>query len=353
MLYDYSDVYSGMSDTIAYIKELLSLNPSVNLVPDDTSEPEPISIETDVSNLDFTPIEEAGHSANVWAVDGGQGTIVRNNVFVAGMCRAGYVKFEDRKRSDELVTPLKLINLTYENYKEIYHKTHLEFHSRAPSIIPQFSETLGELRRLSEEYVILNCLNNISGGDLLILDGSLRGDKSGFMSGSMRKIKSCGAGLVGVSKASGILWQGGANLAAVLQEEGQRRLPGKSWWTKIGKAGADRSGKWQSDIYIARLNSLSQNAFRVDLPRESDYIPQKVFSVLSEFATDPFFLGYPYPLAAVHQMVRLTNDELMGFSLRLQDEALKAGINQGGWNMLFEDYHRILNFDVTQKRHIY
>jgi hypothetical protein len=353
MLYDYSDVYTGMADTISYIRQLLSISPTMDLMPDDSADPEPILIETDLSKIDYRPIEDITQNESIWAIDGGQGTIVRNNVFIAAVCRAGYVKFKDRIRIEEMTTPLRLINLTYENYNQIYRQTHFACHSKEPAFSPSFSETLGELRRLYEELVILNCLDKISQGDLILLDGSSRDGKNGFMSALMKSVKAKEAALVGVSKASGILWQGGANLTAVLKEEGERRMPGIRWHAKVGKAGKDNAGRWKGDIYVAKLNPHSPNAFRVDIARDNTLSTGLIFSILSKFSTDPFFLGYPYPLAAVHQMVRLTADELVAFSLRLQDEALQAGINQSGWNMLFEDYHKILNFDVSQERQLH
>ena len=353
MLYDYSDVYAGMAETVDFIRELLSANPTMNLISDDPDDPEPMAIENDLDKIEYNPIEKNNHGCSLWAIDGGQGTIVRNNVLIAGICRAGYLKFEKGVRTDEMITPLRLYNLTPANYIDIYNQTFNDCHSKNSCERPAFGETLGGLRRVCEEFVILECLKKIRSGDIVLLDGSLRGDKNGFMAGLTQTIKSSGAHLTGVSKASGILWRGGANLTAVLKNEGDRRMSGKSWSAKVGKSGKDTSGGWISDVYVAKLNPCSQNAFRIDLAHCNDHSAKDVFSALSEYATDPFFLGYPYPLAAAHQMVRLTSDELMAFSLRLQDEALRAGVNQNGWNMLFEDYHKILNFDAAQGQQNY
>ncbi len=348
MLYDYSHVYAGMDSTVEYIAKLLSVDPSLRLLEPAEDEAEPLELESDLDDIDYSEIEPSLKEFTAGAVDGGQGTIIRNSVFQAGVYRAGYLKFRSRERVGEYAEPLLMVNLTRENYPEIYEDAFYRLHGKYPPEAPLFNETLGALRKLAEESAASKCLDDLGEGDLLLLDGALRGDAYGFLQDMIRESENKGISIASVSKATSLLWRGGANLSAVVRSRGDNLHRNKSWYAKVGSVGQDQNKSWLGDIYIARLNPYSDLTFRIDLSRSNSKKPSEVFSGLSKLATDPFFIGYPYPLAAVHQMVRLSEDELYGFMMRLQDIALRKGVDQSRWDLLFADYHRVLNFDLRE-----
>ncbi|NIR63699.1 MAG: DNA double-strand break repair nuclease NurA [candidate division Zixibacteria bacterium] len=337
-----------MDSTVDYIARLLTVDPSLRLLEPSEEESDPVELETELDQVEYTVIEDLRHKFSAGAVDGGQGTIIRNNVFQAGVYRAGYVKFRKRGRVEEYSEPLLMVNLTRENYAEIYEQQFFDSHGKYPSQVPAFPDILGALRRLAEEKAIFKCIENLEAGDMLLLDGSLYSDNHGFLNELIEKAASREIDIVSVAKASGLLWRGGANLAAVIKSRGDELHQKKSWYAPVGRVGQDRNKNWIGNIFIAKLNPHSDLAFRIDLSKVSKRKPFEIFAQLSELATDPFFLGYPYPLAAVHQMVRLSEDELYGFMLRLQSIALQKGIEQSRWDLLFADYHRILNFDLRE-----
>jgi len=353
MLYDYSRVYTEMSQTVEFIRELLSVSPDHNLVEETSEDHEKLDLADSLDDLDFQTVEDTGISFTAAAVDGGQGTVVRNSVFTAGVYRAGYVQFRDRERIDEYSTPMSMVNLTKSNYSGIYKDLYHEFYDAYPESYPMFSETLGKLRGIVEEKCIKLALDKLRTGDILLLDGSLRvspDDNSGFLDGFLIESKKRGIDVAAVTKASSLLWKGGANAVAVIKNEGDRIQKNKSWYTRITKSYDPDSKKWLGRIYIARLNGFSDLAVRVDLSKYNVSTPAEVFTKLSALSNDPFFLGYPYPLAAVHQMVRLSEDQLLGFSLRLKDLAMQTGIDENGWEMLFSDYHNVLNHDLKERK---
>jgi hypothetical protein len=348
MLYDYSHVYSGMDSTVEYIAKLLSVDPSLKLLESSEDEAEPLELESELDDIDYSEIEPSLNEFTAGAVDGGQGTIIRNNVFQAGVYSAGYLKFRGRERVGEYAEPLLMVNLTRENYPEIYEEYFYRLHNKYPPEIPSFNETLSALRRLVEESASLKCLDDLEESDLLLLDGALRGDAYGFTQDMIKKAETKGISIASVSKATSLLWRGGANLSAVIKSRGDDIYRNKSWYAKVGCVGQDSNKNRLGDIFIARLNPYSDLTFRIDLSRSNRKKLSTIFAELSELATDPFFLGYPYPLAAVHQMVRLSEDELYGFMMRLQDVALRKGVDQSRWDLLFADYHRVLNFDLRE-----
>ncbi|HDS01231.1 MAG TPA: DNA double-strand break repair nuclease NurA [candidate division Zixibacteria bacterium] len=339
-----------MDSTVDYIARLLSVDPSLKLLEPAEEDSEPLELENELDEIDYVVIEDSRHEFSAGAVDGGQGTIIRNNVFQAGVYRAGYVKFRGGERTDEYSEKLLMVNLTRENCVEIYAEAFSHFHGGYPAWIPAFGETLGAMRRLAEEKAIIECLDNLKAGDLLLLDGSLRGDGYGFIQSMIKRAASRQINVASVAKANSLLWRGGANLAAVIRQRGDELHQKKSWYARVGRVAPEKDQSWLGNIYIAKLNPHSGITFRVDLSRSNKKPPSDIFAQLSGLATDPFFLGYPYPLAAVHQMVRLSEDELYGFMMRLQDIALQKGIEQSRWDLLFADYHRILNFDLRENQ---
>ena len=70
-----------MDSTVDYIKELLSVDPSQNLIEPSEEKSDPIELETDLDDIEYTEIDKTSKKITSAAVDGGQGTIIRNNVF--------------------------------------------------------------------------------------------------------------------------------------------------------------------------------------------------------------------------------------------------------------------------------
>jgi hypothetical protein len=353
MLYDYSDVYTAMDHTIDFVRRFLSDTPGLNLLEENPDSSEKLELEGDLTRLEFNPIEEKSPEFTALGIDGGQGKIVANNVFVAGVYRAGYVSFRSRTRSGEFAYPLRLVNLSRANYMKIFDEAYEECYGIRPEVYPAFGETLGGLRKIREDSCLVAGLSGLRAGDMILMDGALRGDDrsdNGFLKRFLGDAVERGVNVVAVSKASGLLWRGGANLVAVIKNLGDRLHKDKCWYARVDKNGNNAGHRRLSQIYIARLAGFSNLAFRIDLSRFNPGAVKDVFAGLSALSTDPFFLGYPYPLAAAHQMVRLSEDELYGFALRLRDKAILSGIDGSRWDILFGDYHYILNQDVSQKR---
>jgi NurA domain len=353
MLYDYSSVFTEMDHTVKFIRELLSISPQQNLMEEKSDDSEKLDIIDSPDDLEFHPIEDVPDDFSTAAVDGGQGTVVRNNIFIAGVYRGGYVTFRRRERTGEYSSPLKLVNLTPANYSGIYKCVFQECYNRYPESYPTFTETLGRLRGLIEESCFNLALEKLNPGDLILLDGSLRVDQSdngSFLIDFLKRAKEAGVDVAAVTKTSSLLWRDCANLVAVVKNTGDQKYQSRSWYTNVLKTYDPDGKKWLGKIYISRLNGFSDMAFRVDLSRYNVSSPKKVFAKLIALSNDSFFLGYPYPLAAVHQMVRLSEDDLLGFSLRLKDLALRKGIDERGWEILFADYHNVLNDDLKERK---
>ncbi|MCD6483073.1 MAG: hypothetical protein J7K83_02275, partial [Candidatus Aenigmarchaeota archaeon] len=70
--------------------------------------------------------------------------------------------------------------------------------------------------------------------------------------------------------------------------------------------------KWfLGDIIIAKLSELGENAFRIDISRHAlkHHTVEEILGRLS-FIQDIALPGYPYPLKAVHEIAKISDNEL-------------------------------------------
>jgi hypothetical protein len=352
MLYDYSAVYDGLNITVDYIHSLLARVPDQNLIADASESFEKIELEGRLEDLQFDEIDDdSDRSVRSAAIDGGQGRVVANSVFNCSVYRAGLVVFEGCERSHENISELELVNLNPANYQSLYAEKYLKLYNCYPSDWPTFSECLSALRHLKENSCLENAIDSLNQGDLLLLDGSLRaGDESehSFLIQLLDQASKKGIDIVAVSKASALLWKGGASMTGVISKLGNQKFKDKCWSVKIGSDYPQKPEMRIKDLYIAKLNPYSRQAFRIDLSVRNRRKAGEIFKDLGFLSSDPFFTGYPYPLAAVHQAVRLSEDELLGLRTHLWQIAVKAGISEDEWELLFEDYHDTLNYDVSR-----
>jgi len=76
-----------------------------------------------------------------------------------------------------------------------------------------------------------------------------------------------------------------------------------------------------------------------------DYYGNDLEEVLAEIASlcdDVSCLGYPYPLAEVHRLVKISKEEAEYLKYELQKRAVEKGLNLEEWEDLFYDYHEYL-----------
>ena len=87
-------------------------------------------------------------------------------------------------------------------------------------------------------------------------------------------------------------------------------------------------------------------AFRIDYKR-ADWTPaDEVFGHLVAYADDASVPGYPYPLLAAHNQIRLTPAEITELRYMLQNRAIVEGLSQGDWELLFSDFHEALDAEL-------
>jgi hypothetical protein len=138
-------------------------------------------------------------------------------------------------------------------------------------------------------------------------------------------------------------------LIPAVMKRGEGFCPGSKWFCQISdEALHTTSSNYFGRIYVARLKASSGFGFRTDVNRFGPADEDEAFSGLSWLSGDPAFLGYPYPLAAAHSVARVTSSEVEDIRFKLQSMAFAQGISQADWDLLFTDFHEILNADLNR-----
>jgi len=291
--------------------------------------------EIDLDNVEFREFEpvEAGRVA---AVDGSSGIAEPFAGLYLGVVRAGYVLYSGKREKKE-ISPLEIFQIGFHNSKEIYAEKYSEIFGEKP---PEMSETepkymVQRIRTLEEYKYAFKALRDLGEGDILLIDGALRGDRHTpdiaiKMLSEMAQDK--GVSVVGISKNSGLL-SSGMPLIPMMDYEAEKKGLGR-WYARI--SGRISGGK--EEIYVVRYDKLGESAFRTDIISLES--AKTVFGKISGYCQDIAYLGYPYPLADVHNEVIIRSGTVEDISLKFWFETVKKGLN------VVENFHRKLDRGV-------
>ena len=136
-----------------------------------------------------------------------------------------------------------------------------------------------------------------------------------------------GRDVVGISKKSGIK-MGNVPLLFAIKKYGDRIKPRKRWYYEMNRG-----------VYAVKFHPYSKFAFRVDYQGNDVH---GIFSKIASFCTDVTCLGYPYPLAEIHKIVKIDRDEADYLRYSILHGAVKKGISMDELENLFYDYHEYM-----------
>ncbi|PKQ27796.1 MAG: hypothetical protein CVT63_06115 [Candidatus Anoxymicrobium japonicum] len=317
----------------------------------------------DVADFDFhldfgesslVSIEKSGLGFKVAAVDGGSATLLDAGPFLVGARRTGYVVTDSA--CNTLFGPKTKTVVETFTLKEgglTYRKAFAKACGREPGKGYVELEKINErLRELEELTAAKEAVLSLDEGDLLLIDGALGGDASKpdalfaelCESASSRKVH-----IAGVSKSSN-LNIGGFPLTRYVERLGRKWLPGRAWFAEITKKGDGTRGEGAlshqfGPIYVAKLDGLSYDAFRIDISAGGGADAGEVFGKLARLCDDAAYPGYPYPLALAHNAVAFEPDDLSELRSVVQRGAMEWGLLQDGWDELFCGFHDILDMN--------
>ncbi len=336
-----------LRESAIFIKQALNESASYIEVDSGEDESEPIQIDKDIEESSFSPLNISKCENDIAAIDGCSCNIVHARSFCIGMQRCGYVIYKGGRPIEEMITEPDIMTVSLGNAKEIFCRTYLNLLNELPEEVPLFDQIIGRIRALNEWALAEHLINQLQPGSLILMDGSLRASVSlphKLIQRICKKANEKKVHLAGVTKTSTLYWGKHSPLIPIVKRLGDKAYPRKAWFcclTDVKKEIAD--SRWFGTIYIAKLSPESDYAFRIDINREDEENPEKILETIASLSQDPVYLGYPYPLAAIHNRVRIAESEIEDFYFRLQSLALEEGIKMEDWNILFSDSHELLD----------
>ena len=278
------------------------------------------------------------------AIDGGSACLVNGRSFWVVAFRAGWVRHRDRLTFEELVDPLDLRTLTVTDAKAAY----AEALARAGAVRERELAGLGGivnvLRDLAEWDKVSTAIEAASPGEVVFVDGSLHPGPflpERFVGPIHQAALERQIDLVGVTKASKLRWGRYAPLVLRIRRLAEERgLAEARWHCRITDAEPGRPTA--SEVYVARLAPRGAYAFRVDAVRGARST-EELFALLAGASDDPAFLGYPYPLARVHQLVSLPGHLLADLRRDLREHLLRNAVSEDDADLVLRDFHLNLN----------
>jgi hypothetical protein len=302
--------------------------------------------------------------------------------------RAGTIWHRDRATIEESPDPLTVEALTQSDAKGRYVQALAAAGLRRERELADLGGVVDVLRELAEWERTRRAIELAAPGDLVLVDGSLH--PGAFLPASLvgpihQLALDRGVDLVGVTKSSKLRWGRYAPLVLRVRRRAEDEVgPDARWYLRVtapaespaaeaaaadnpaadspaadspaadspapespaaGRGGAEGAAPdllWRSEVYVARLASRGAYAFRVDAVR-GQRSPEDLFALLAGLSDDPAFLGYPYPLARVHQVVSLPGHLLADLRRDLREAFVREGLPEDDVDLVMRDFHLTLN----------
>ncbi|HEC77026.1 MAG TPA: DNA double-strand break repair nuclease NurA [Thermoplasmatales archaeon] len=233
---------------------------------------------------DFIEFERR-EKGKAYAIDGSSVKIFDAYAFSVFARRTGYVFADEKGIIERKINEIKLDFIFDENADE-----------------------LNDERRQMEEYEIAEIFSD----GIVLMDGCL-----------FKKREN----IVGISKKSGQRI-GNAPVLFLIKKYGENFLGKKCWYYKIGDG-----------MYAVKFHPHSRFIFRVDYWGDD---ANDIFSEISSLCNDISCLGYPYPLAEIHKLVKIGKDDAEYIKSSFLKKAIEKGIKIEEIEDLFYDYHEYL-----------
>jgi len=256
--------------------------------------------DAELDDLEFHEFEPMEGSA-VAAVDGSSVMVEPYGGIKIAVIRAGYVVYERGERIGRNVSDMQVYRMDFRNSSDIYAEKYREI---LDAETPELGETdpnyvMQRLRTLEEFRYMFMALEELKEGDILLIDGALRGDRhtpDRGMALLSEMAQDRGVSLVGISKDSGIM-HNGLPFVPQVDRLAEERFPRKRWYAKVLR----RTSPGKEEIFVAKFNPYGEHAFRTDII--SLETVSEVLGKVSWYASDIAYVGYPYPLADAHNEV--------------------------------------------------
>lgn len=284
-------------------------------------------------------------------IDGGSSEIIYSNSLSLYLVRIAYVKyngFECTKKGTEdffvhskydatrgklklvsSVIPLSKNKIGTKLYFDVDDETLCDGLANV-----KISKLGGVIRRLFELKFARQLIDDLSPGDIIVLDGSLQSmvtyEKT-YVDSLLDKAQRNEVLITALSKTSSMLTNSGKSLSVALDEFTSDTDFEKQKWFYHPLVDFN-DDDYIADLSIVKLHKRAKNYFVLEMNKRQKYVHrEKVIGYLSMLSSDPVFFGYPYPLIKVDELARVTNEDAnyirMRFAQGLDVDSLEKDAN--------------------------
>ena len=199
-------------------------------------------------------------------------------------------------------------------------KTHIAINSSDRSI--QASNGLRSIyraasisRRFSEKILAHSVLDQLTTGDILVLDGTLKvgyPNEDKYLDLLKTEAKSKGVLLTGLSKSSTLLTTTGLSLFGALNTLSKKSDVFGPWYIELAES---IHKSHDAQIFGVKLNDISDRIYRFEIDRDQFNMLEEnelleIFAIIANNSIDPSFPGYPYGLIDADRFARVRYKEI-------------------------------------------
>jgi len=305
----------------------MTLDHVVEYIANEIRKAEKTSNQAEVNEFQAEPSK-----CDIAAVDGGSTVVLEACDFIVGAYRAGHARYAKGQPGSMSVPAPETSLISRENAASLCARKYRDLAgSEPPATESDPVRTLSFLRELSEVSEVVKLVDALPEGSLIVLDGSLDFGSmlpERFVSDLEQALDKKDLSLAAVSKSTSLRVSGVPFCLAFLG------VRSRSAWYSPVKADGLRIGSG----YAVRFNPASRRAFRVDV-RSRDV--GRALSVLAGYADDPFYPGYPYPLAQIHNKVSIPVHEREDIASQIERKLSPS--HHEAFEALFSDFHEVLD----------
>ncbi len=335
-----------LRSTVSFIKSLLNEEADAIVDESDSDEINSISFKNSITDTSFHAFEPSDKTIKLAAVDGGSQRVLNGGSFIIGAYRAGALLFNGNQLIDQgAQANVKIQSISFENRKELYSQTFQNVVGEPPVEYPhELMLVLQRLRTFEEWSVTSRAISQLDKGDVLLVDGSLKASINkldilyrNMMTLALKK----GVHFVGLSKRSTLRFNH-APLIRFVKRKGEALFePNQCWYCEVPDE-VEHSQMF-GKRYIVKYHPKSPFVFRTDINRLDETKPDEIFAKIAQYCSDATYLGYPYPLAHIHNRVVINRPIIEDIYYRLESIALEDGVSHRNWDDLFANFHDILD----------
>ncbi|MBW2981806.1 DNA double-strand break repair nuclease NurA [Candidatus Woesearchaeota archaeon] len=306
-----------------------------------------------ISKDNFNKIEKNDSNNKILFIDGGNAEILKAVNFSLQFIRIGGIIFENNKKIKSIKKEFYFLIHSFIEDSKLQYKTevfgdiildNLVFDSMDKTIMngqqrADISKIGGICRRFSEISFAKEIVDELSHGDIIVLDGSLRccvTNEKEFMQRLYDKAAGKGIIVNALAKTNRIFSDQGGCFVSELNKLGTEDM----WYYYPIVELNDPN--YQARISFVKLNKKSNYIFNFEQYNGQEEKIKEVVGLLSKNSNDAVFPGYPYGLILADKLARVSNKEKTYLLTMFQ---IKAGKE---WNKIKEhlnvlDAHDILD----------